>query len=312
MRNTFGKYKLERRLGLGAHCEIWKAHHGLYSDEPVAVKFLQERSIDDPMAVLDFHHEIKIMTGLHYPGIAELHHSGEIEGGPFFELDFVGGLSTSELMERAKHMEREIRVAMGIRLALGVLRSLVYLHTYKDFSRAGEGICHLDLSPDNVMCDPLGRVVLIDFGNASFNGIDGMTRQVEFRGTVQYMSPEQCLQKPLDARSDLFSLGSLLYEWTTGQMAFDREFDHLLIEDIVSAEFLSPSEIVPNYPKALEKIVLKAMEAAPENRFRDAKDFFFELQTISDDIGIPVGLLKRIMQEVREEDEKGLQETLEN
>ncbi len=280
----------------------------MYSDEPVALKFLQELSLDDPLAVLDFRHEIQVMAGLQYTGIAQMHHSGEIGGSPFFELDFIDGLTSAELMRRAKNVESPIRIAIGIRLALGVLRSLVYLHSYRDTTRPGEGIFHLDLSPDNVMCDQQGKVVLIDFGNAAFSGIDGQTRQIEFRGTVQYMSPEQCSQKPLDGRSDLFSLGSLLYEWTTGQQAFDREYDHLLIEDIVSAEFLSPREIVPNYPKILDEIVLKAMEPNPKQRFRDAKDFFFELQSVSDDIGIPVGLLRRIMEEIRSEDENNSSE----
>src|SRR5262249_27759107 len=142
-------------------------------------------------------------------------------------------------------------------------------------------IVHRDVSPSNVLISYDGAVKLADFGIAKWSSRETETRYGAIKGNIAYMSPQQCQRKPLDRRTDVFSLGILLYELTTGRRLSQGTSDFAILEQIVNRPAPSPSAELPGYPRALEPIVLKALDRDPAQRFQSARELQAALEELA-------------------------------
>jgi tRNA A-37 threonylcarbamoyl transferase component Bud32 len=252
--------------------------HGL--QKTVVLKRVRPEMLDgDTLA--SFLDEARLVAELEHTNIAQVYEIGEIDESYFFVMEYVNGADLRQLMECA--VMKGIRVSIGdaLFIIIAVCAALHHAHERCDFDGQSLSIVHRDVSPSNVLVSHDGAIKVCDFGIAK-----ARTRSTEtVRGTVKgkfgYMSPEQCRCQPLDRRSDIFSIGILLYELTTLSRAFSASNEFDLLRSIVEQPVERPTKRVPNYPPELESIVLCALEKDPDRRYATAQDLQRDLEAFA-------------------------------
>jgi serine/threonine-protein kinase len=245
------RYRTVGLLGRGGMGEVYRADD-LTLGQSVALKFLPEELTDQEDRRQRFHQEVRIARTVAHPNVCRVYDIGEAEGRVFLSMEFVDGEDLGLLLRRIGRMP----VEKGIDIARQLCAGLAGLHD--------QGILHRDLKPTNVMIDGRGRVRITDFGLAGIGAeIDG----AEIRaGTPAYMAPEQLTGEGIDARSDLYSLGLVLYEMFTGKRAFNAksvpELARLMREEVPE----SPSTILPDMDPAVERVISRCLERDPDSR----------------------------------------------
>lgn len=222
-----------------------------------------------------FENEIKITAKLHHPNIVEIYAVGEWAGLPFIEMEKIDGLNLKELLDEHENLPEEVATA----IALTLCRALMYAHNH-EYSIAGtahRGVIHCDMKPANIMIAQNGCVKLMDFGIAHpSSGVSDVEKN-SVTGSLQYMSPEQLRSKPVDQRSDLFSLGVLLYELYSGIKAFPAITMQELLQKRSENAVVALSDFCADLPPRVCAIVEKAMEIEPENRYQTAHELYHDL-----------------------------------
>jgi serine/threonine-protein kinase len=259
-----GRYRVIRRLGSGGMAEVYCAEDQQLGRR-VALKVLHRRFAEDEQFVERFRREASSAAGLQHPNIVAIFDRGEWEGTYYIAMEMVEGRTLKEIVRDKGPAPPEAAVD----ITLQILRAARYAHKH--------GVVHRDIKPHNVLIDQDGRVRVADFGIARA-GTSDMTETGSVMGTAQYLSPEQAQGRPVDARSDLYSIGIVLYELLTGQVPFDAESPVTVALMQVSEPPLPPHELVPAIPAALEAVVLRALEKAPDRRFLDADEFIAALE----------------------------------
>ena len=246
---TFGRYQFVRRVSLGGTAEIFKAKaFGPQGFEKiVAVKRLMPHAQEDPDLVQAFVQESQLVAELDHPLIARIYEVGQVEGTPYLAMEYVYGVDLGELgrvlFEAGRAADPRLVCAIGIQAA----RALDYAHHVVGKDGRPLHIVHRDVSPQNFMLSSTGELKLIDFGIAKFAGSADKTRTNIVKGKHAYMSPEQVRRRPLDHRSDLFSLGTVLWELAAGQRLFKRE-SVLETLEAVDAATVPPLVTAPHGP----------------------------------------------------------------
>lgn len=197
---TIAHYEILELLGIGGAAEVYRAHDVVGGRE-VALKLLSDRA--DPAMVLRFAREAKALARLDHPHIVKTFDAGVANGQRYLAMELVRGGSLKERLQRGP-----LEWHQAVRLAAQVAQALAHAHA--------AGVIHRDLKPGNIMLDDEGTARLMDFGLAHVSDVSAMTRTGTVMGTVYYLSPEQAVGKRVDARSDLYSLGAVLYEMVTG------------------------------------------------------------------------------------------------
>jgi serine/threonine protein kinase len=259
-----GRYRVERRLGSGGMADVYCAEDQQLGRK-VAVKLLYRRFAEDLQFVERFRREASSAAGLQHPGIVAIFDRGEWDGTYYIAMEYVEGRTLKEIVRERGPAPPEA----AIDIAVQILRAVRFAHK--------RGVVHRDIKPHNVLIDDDGRVKVTDFGIARAGASD-MTETGSIMGTAQYLSPEQAQGRPVDARSDLYSTGIVLYEMLTGQVPFDAESAVTVALKQVSEDPVPPSQLNPAVPPALEAVVLRAMEKQPERRFADADEFIAALE----------------------------------
>jgi beta-lactam-binding protein with PASTA domain/predicted Ser/Thr protein kinase len=259
-----GRYRILKRLGSGGMADVYAAEDSQLGRR-VALKVLHRRFAEDEQFVERFRREASSAAGLSHPNIVGIFDRGEWDGTYYIAMEFVDGRTLKEIVRE----KGPAPVEAGVDVTLQILRAARYAHKH--------GIVHRDIKPQNVLIDQDGRVRVTDFGIARAGASD-MTETGSIMGTAQYLSPEQAQGRPVDARSDLYSIGIVLYELLTGHVPFDAESPVSVALKQVSEPPLPPSELVPAIPPAVEAVVLRAMEKAPERRFQSADEFITALE----------------------------------
>jgi serine/threonine protein kinase len=269
----FGKYELVRRIATGGMAEIYLARvRGFAGFEKVLVvkKILPEHAADDDFVRM-FVDEARLAATLRHPNIAEVYDLGRIDDDFFFTMEYVHGADLLRIMDAAYRGGRRLPLERTLSIVAGIAAGLHHAH-----ERVREGrslrIVHRDVSPSNVLVSYDGSVKLADFGIARAIGRWSMTRVGTVRGKRNYMSPEQCRGESLDRRSDIYSLGIVLYELTTGQRLFPESAEAELQQQVATSEVIPPSRRVRAYPRELEPIVLKALRRRKEERYATAQE----------------------------------------
>jgi tRNA A-37 threonylcarbamoyl transferase component Bud32 len=257
----------------------------------IVIKRIKPTVAQDRAALAMFLDEARLAATLHHSNIAEVIDVGESNDNYFFAMDYVYGRDLRSVRAAAN-----APLPLGVALAMttGIASALAYAHA-KTGSNGPLRIVHRDVSPSNVLVSFDGAVKLVDFGIARATSRTAKTLTGVLRGKVPYMSPEQCRGKVLDRRSDLFSLGTVLYELTTGARPFIGRTEYDMLEAIVQANPKLPSEHVRTYPRALEHVVLKMLSRDPATRYQTAEELVGELEDVTRDLGLftsPLGVAK--------------------
>ena len=281
-----GKYEILAELGCGGMSIVYKARH-LLMDRIVAIKVLNSQLVNDRLNLKRFQQEAQAASHLAHPNIIVVHEYGIVEGTsqPFIVMDYLVGKSLSEVLKEENYFDEK----RAVQIFLQACDALEHAHQ--------KGVLHRDLKSSNIiLTDRGGRkdiVTVVDFGIAKFMPSSGkqperLTQTGEIFGSPIYMSPEQCLGQPLDARSDIYSMGVLMYESLTGlpplmgNTIIDTMQQHVSTKPVSFNELRRDIGITPQ----METIVFKALEKAPAMRFQSMQEFYYALEAAALSLGI--------------------------
>ncbi len=262
---TISHYRILENLGEGGMGVVYKAEDARLK-RVVALKFLPPALTTDPEARERFTHEAQAASALDHPNICNIHEIGETDDGKtFLVMGYYEGETLKRKIENGK-LKVEDGIAIGIQIAQGL-------------ARAHEaGIIHRDIKPANIMVTSHDEVKILDFGLARVSGRTMLTKTGMTLGTAAYMSPEQARGEQVDQRTDIWSLGVVLFEMLTEQLPFKSDLEQALIYAILNEKPKPIRTLRPEVPEAVEQIVLKALQKAPENRYQNAHDLLTDLK----------------------------------
>ncbi len=272
----FGKYVLLEQIGQGGMAEVFLAKQvGVEGFEKFAViKRIRPQFSQDASFVEMFLNEAKLAARLSHSNIVQIYELGAIEDSYFIAMEYIAGRDMSAVIPKAREAGIDFPFEYALRVASNVCEGLYYAHNLTDANWQPLHIVHRDISPENIRIGWNGVVKILDFGIAKAATQLNETRAGEVKGKLGYMSPEQVLGKPLDNRSDIFSLGVVLYEWITGIRLFAGDNELSIMKNIVDGHIYPPSYFKDDLPEAVENIVMKALEKDREKRYQSA----FEMQ----------------------------------
>jgi len=260
-------YKIISKLGAGGMGEVYLAKD-TELDRKVALKFLPPHLCQEEYCRTRFKREAQAAAKLDHPNIVTIHEVSEFQGRPFFAMQHVEGQSLRNLIK-----EKELTLERVIELSIQVCEGLGKAHQ--------AGIIHRDLKPSNIVIDADGRPKLLDFGLAAVQGTDKLTMTGSTLGTIGYMSPEQAHGRKVDQRSDLFSLGVVLYELITGRRPFKGEDDAATLHAITHDTPEPLKRYKADVPDELQRIVDKALQKNVETRYQHVDDFRVDLKQVT-------------------------------
>jgi eukaryotic-like serine/threonine-protein kinase len=252
------RYRLDRKIGSGGMADVWLAED-TELDRSVAIKILHDRFAQDKEFVQRFQREAQAAAGLQHPNVVGIFDRGAFDGTYFIAMEYVEGPSLKDLVKGGMTPKDAIDFTRQI------LNAARFAHR--------KGIVHRDLKPQNVLIDDEGRARVADFGIARAGETSDITATGSVMGTAQYISPEQAQGKPTTPRSDIYSIGVILYEELTGRVPFEGDSAVAVALKQVSEAPRRPSAINPNVPPALDAVVMRALAKDPDARFKDADAF---------------------------------------
>jgi beta-lactam-binding protein with PASTA domain/predicted Ser/Thr protein kinase len=267
-----GRYRIVRKLGSGGMADVYLAEDEELGRR-VAIKILNDRHANDESFVERFRREAKNAAGLSHPNIVSIYDRGEAEGTYYIAMEYLDGRSLKELVVA----RGPLPIGDAIEFTRQVLGALRFAHR--------KGVVHRDIKPHNVMADADGRLKVTDFGIARA-GVSQMTEAGSIIGTAQYLSPEQARGAAVDQRSDLYSVGVLLYEMLTGTVPFTGDSPVEIAMKHLSDTPRPPSLERPEIPPDLDMIVLRALAKNPDDRFQTAEEMAAELDRFAQGAGV--------------------------
>jgi serine/threonine protein kinase len=275
-----GGYGLVTQLAMGVTAEVWLAkitgEQGF--EKAIALKALRPDATRLSELVRAFTSEAAVAAKLYHPNIVQLVDCGQVGDRYYIAMEYVDGLTLSQMAARLRELGQRFPVRPLVQIALQTCAALHHAHELCD-SSGWVGLLHRDVNPDNVMVTPLGAVKVIDFGSAQL--ACGPTPAWALGGETAYMAPERFRGLPEDRRSDIYSLGVVLYEQATGQRPYDGD-EISMVARIIEGHPADPRELAPDLPEDLSRIILKAMAARADDRYPTAELLANDLQRFVD------------------------------
>jgi serine/threonine-protein kinase len=278
----FGKYTLLRVLAKGGMAELFLAIQKSVAgfEKLIVIKRILPSMNQDRAFIEMLLHEARIAATLSHPNIVQIFDVGQADGLYFIAMEHVHGEDIRSIVRgmKAKYVA-EFPLEHALAIATGMCAGLSYAHERRDLDGSALGIVHRDISPQNVVVTFSGDVKIVDFGIAkSDSKANTETKSGKLKGKVPYMSPEQARGEVIDARSDIFATGVMLFELTTGKRLFKGSSEFETLKLICEREYPRPSQVRPGYPAELERIVMKALAKDTAERYQSARDMQSDLE----------------------------------
>ena len=271
--DRFGPYRLLDRVAIGGMAEVFKAKRAGVEgfEKVVALKRILPHLSDNKEFLDMFVDEAKMVAGLAHPNIVQIFELDRIDDSYYIAMEYVHGRDLRTIMKRAREKGLRMPLDLGLRVVSQVCAALEYAHRKKDERGRPMEIVHRDVSPQNILISFEGDVKLADFGIAKAATKASITDRGALRGKLLYMSPEQAWGRTIDRRSDVFSLGIVLYEMVTETKPFIGAGTELTILELVRQCVITPArEINPRVPEALDRVIMKSLARDPAERYQDA------------------------------------------
>lgn len=277
---SFGRYRTLRQLGRGGMATVYLAELVALGvmRRLVAVKRIHPYLVEDDDIVDMFLAEARLAGSLQHGYVAQVFDVGRDDESYWLAMEYLDGLSLRDLAVRLARRGRLMVPEIAARVAADAARGLHAAHELRDVYGRHLGIVHRDISPQNLMVTCNGFTKVIDFGVAKLRNASHRSVAGRIKGKLPYMSPEQSYGRDIDRRSDVFSLGIVLFEITTGQRLFKGIGPAETIELVRRGVRRAPSEVLSDYPLQLEAIVLRALEMNPVDRYATARDMARDLE----------------------------------
>jgi serine/threonine protein kinase/tetratricopeptide (TPR) repeat protein len=269
---TISHYKILEKLGEGGMGVVYRAHD-FKLDRDVALKFLPSNLTASSEELSRFEQEARAISALNHPHIATIYDVDEAEGQRYLVLECIPGGTLKTRLRQLRSEDREFPIPEVVTFGMQMAEGLAHAHRH--------GIIHRDVKTDNMMLTEEGKVKLTDFGLAKLRGTIPVTKTGSTLGTAAYMSPEQIRGEDADRRSDLFSLGIVLYELLTSRLPFRGEFEAALSYAILNEDPPPVKSLRPDVPDSLEKIIGRCLEKDREKRYSSAEDVLADLRKVA-------------------------------
>jgi eukaryotic-like serine/threonine-protein kinase len=260
-----GRYEIQKLLGMGGMGAVYKARD-MEVERVVGLKVIRPDLAGNPAILARFKQELVLARQVTHKNIIRIYDLNEADGVKFITMEFIEGEDLRSILTRQGKLPPEEAVAIILQVCAGLQAA------------HGEGVIHRDLKPSNIMRDPVGRVVIMDFGLARSVQGDGMTQTGMMVGTMEYMSPEQAMGKELDARSDQFAVGLIFYEMLSGFIPFHAESAIASLVKRTQEPAVPLVDVDTSIPPVLSRVVSKCLERDPNARFASLQQLIDELE----------------------------------
>lgn len=271
-----GRYEITELIGMGGMADVYKAVD-IMEDRTVAVKILKNEFSENEEFIRRFRNESKAIAVLSHPNIVKIYDVGFSDEVQYIVMEYINGITLKEFIEQ----QGVLRWKDALHFTIQVLKALQHAHD--------RGIVHRDIKPQNIMLFTDGTIKVMDFGIARFSRQDGRTLSDKTIGSVHYISPEQARGDITDEKSDIYSVGVMLYEMLTGVKPFDAENPVAVALMHMQEKAKAPRDIVATIPEPLEEIVMHAMEREPERRYQSASQMLKDIETFKHDPDVVFG-----------------------
>ncbi len=278
----FGQYELIEPIATGGMAEVYRARmRGVEGFQKiVAIKRILPHLTNNDEFVTMFVDEAKLAAQLQHPNIIHIYDLGKIERSYYIAMEYIDGKDLRSILRMLDEKKSRLPLGLALFIASRLAAALDYAHRKKDLQGKAMALVHRDISPQNVLISFDGDIKLCDFGIAKATSKASHTRAGALKGKLQYMSPEQAWGRDIDHRSDIFSLGLVLYEMLTGRKGFAGDSELSILEQVRAPKLVPPREIDPAIPPEVERVVLKALKEDCEQRYQTAAEFASELGNI--------------------------------
>ncbi len=276
--DVLGRYQLLTCVGQGGMGRVWAARQlGSPLERLVAIKTATERAEEGPDHRTLFMDEARIALLIRHPNVCGVYELGEHDGRLYQVMEWCDGASLRQVLDRLPNARMDLRVAARITAKVGA--GLHAAHELEDDDGVQMHVVHRDVSPQNILISTQGQVKMTDFGVAKATGqLHKPTSTGEVKGKLSYMAPEQVIGQEVDRRADIFALGCVMYEASTGRSPFASEGALSTLYQLISQPVASPTAWVSDYPQELADIVLKALSKDPADRYETAEQFAVALE----------------------------------
>jgi serine/threonine-protein kinase len=280
-------YDVTRRLAMGGMAEVFLAEQTGPSGfrRQVVLKRILPNISNDPQFVKMFLNEARIAAGLAHPNIVHIYDFFQDETGYCIVMEYVHGENVAGMLRAAHRRSASVGLGHTVRIMTSICEALHYAWDEPDSHGRPRRIVHRDVSPHNAMIGFDGHVKLLDFGIAKALQSEALTSVATLKGKYSYMSPEQVRSEPLDHRADLWSVGVMLWELTTGKRLFKRDTEMSTLHAIMNDPIPRPTSIYPDYPAGLEEIVMGILERDRDRRTADARTVSDALSNVAQESG---------------------------
>ncbi len=288
----FGKYTLLRRLASGGMAEIFLALQRSAGgfEKLIVIKRILPSMNQDKAFIDMLLHEARVAASMSHPNIVQTFDVGQVDGTYFIAMEHIHGEDIRTIVRamRKKNLA-EFPLEHALAITIGMCAGLAYAHERRDLEGRSLNIVHRDISPQNIVVTFSGDVKIVDFGVAKSSRQTGEdTKDGQLKGKVPYMSPEQANGQPIDWRSDIFAVGVLLFELSTGKRLFKGASEYETLKLICDKDYPRPAEVRPGFHPTLDRIIMKALEKDRTTRYQSAREMQSDLEAFVREERIPV------------------------
>ena len=278
----FGQYVLLEKIAAGGMAEVWKARkrgeEGF--QKIVAIKKILPHLSDNQDFIEMFIDEAKLAAQLNHNNIIHIYDLGKIQSSYFIAMEYVDGHDLKSILKRGQERGQPLGPELSLFVASKIAAALDYAHRRRDFDQQEMGLVHRDVSPQNILISQDGDIKLCDFGIAKAASKASHTQAGALKGKLQYMAPEQAWGRNVDRRSDIFALGTVLFEMLTGRKLFTGDNEMSILEQVREARVTPPSSLEDEVTPEIDAIVAKALQKEPADRYQTAGEMAKDIDSV--------------------------------